>query len=306
MSQNERIIARFHGKSAGPAVAVVAAIHGNEPRTVEAAKRVAARLHALTEHICGEVVMVVGNQRALREDIRQVHSDLNRLWSPERTAMLESGMPLSGTLHEDHEQSELFAVLDPIFRQASERPVFLVDLHSTSSDGAPFVVCADSTNSPEIACQLPIPWIAGLERDIENLLITYGSARGARAVVFEGGWHYSPTTADCLEALLWLSLTHFGTISRTAISDLDRQAENLAAVCREIGRVQEVIYHHRISPEDHFQMRPGFRNFQEVKQGQFLAVDKNGPIHAISDGRVFMPLYQSTGSQGFLLTRDKS
>jgi succinylglutamate desuccinylase len=66
----------------------------------------------------------------------------------------------------------------------------------------------------------------------------------------------------------------------------------------------ELFYRHAVLPEDNFQMLPGFKNFDPVKQGQQLGVDKSGPVYSPDDGRVFLPLYQPEGEDGFFLVRD--
>jgi succinylglutamate desuccinylase len=51
-------------------------------------------------------------------------------------------------------------------------------------------------------------------------------------------------------------------------------------------------------------MNTGFENFDPVKKGQVLAVDKNGPIRAVESGLILMPLYQKLGDDGFFLGRE--
>jgi len=51
-------------------------------------------------------------------------------------------------------------------------------------------------------------------------------------------------------------------------------------------------------------MLPGLKNFQSVKKNQWLANDLNGEIKAGEKGRIFMPLYQSKGNDGFFLIRE--
>jgi succinylglutamate desuccinylase len=63
---------------------------------------------------------------------------------------------------------------------------------------------------------------------------------------------------------------------------------------------------YRIVPEDHFKMRPGYRNFQRVRRGEHLADDRNGPVLAKTDGYVLMPLYQNLGHEGFFLVQGQN
>lgn len=65
----------------------------------------------------------------------------------------------------------------------------------------------------------------------------------------------------------------------------------------------ELVYQHMIQPGDRFRMRPGFRNFQPVKEGEWLATDREGRIVAHCDGYLLMPLYQNQGNDGFFIVR---
>ena len=64
-----------------------------------------------------------------------------------------------------------------------------------------------------------------------------------------------------------------------------------------------MITTHSITPEDDFRMVPDYKNFQEVKSGEILAYDRHGPIKAVDDGMILMPLYQEQGEDGFFLIR---
>ncbi|MBK8705758.1 MAG: hypothetical protein IPN33_20820 [Saprospiraceae bacterium] len=68
-------------------------------------------------------------------------------------------------------------------------------------------------------------------------------------------------------------------------------------------KVAELVTSHRVHPGDQFQMRPGYANFQPVQRGELLAHDAGGPITAISDGLILMPLYQPQGSDGFFIVK---
>ena len=71
-------------------------------------------------------------------------------------------------------------------------------------------------------------------------------------------------------------------------------------------RLMELTYRHPVTEQDRFTMVPGFKNFDPVRAGQLLAHDRGGEIHAPADGRLFLPLYQAVGEDGFFLVRDRS
>lgn len=50
-------------------------------------------------------------------------------------------------------------------------------------------------------------------------------------------------------------------------------------------------------------MEPGFFNFKTIAKGQVLANEKKGQILSHRNARIFMPLYQKQGSDGFFIIR---
>jgi hypothetical protein len=50
-------------------------------------------------------------------------------------------------------------------------------------------------------------------------------------------------------------------------------------------------------------MKPGFTNFMRVRKGDVLATDVRGEVRAPRTGRVFMPLYQAQGDDGFFIVK---
>ena len=58
---------------------------------------------------------------------------------------------------------------------------------------------------------------------------------------------------------------------------------------------------HPIGGKDEFVMRPGYKNFQVVKQGEPVADDQKGVIRVRKNGLILMPLYKKKGADGFFL-----
>ena len=67
--------------------------------------------------------------------------------------------------------------------------------------------------------------------------------------------------------------------------------------------IVEIVYRHVIEVEDDFRMEPGFVNFSLVREGQLLARDRRGEIHAMASRYVMLPLYQELGDDGYFLAR---
>ena len=65
----------------------------------------------------------------------------------------------------------------------------------------------------------------------------------------------------------------------------------------------DVRYRHVISEDSGFRMRPGYENFDRIRKGEELGTDRDGVVRAPSSGRIFMPLYQALGDDGFFIVR---
>jgi predicted deacylase len=117
-----------------PEVAVVAAIHGDEPCGVEAIERILAEDPAVAR----PVALIVANEEALSAGSRYLEEDLNRAFP---------GDP-EGPTHESRLAAELTDVLAGCTTLA---------LHSTQSYDGPFAIVQDGTGeSADLARQLPV------------------------------------------------------------------------------------------------------------------------------------------------------
>ena len=48
-------------------------------------------------------------------------------------------------------------------------------------------------------------------------------------------------------------------------------------------------------------MNPNMQNFENIKKGQIIASDNNGPVKSPCNGHLLMPLYQKEGREGFYI-----
>jgi succinylglutamate desuccinylase len=79
MEQVDRII-WSHTKDSGPVVVIFSGIHGNELAGLHASRRLAETLSKDTGRLKGSVYMVSGNLKAIRQGVRYLDRDLNRIW----------------------------------------------------------------------------------------------------------------------------------------------------------------------------------------------------------------------------------
>lgn len=280
----------------GPSVVLSGGMHGNEPAGVLAICQILQTLRAENAQVDGQILGLCGNTGALRLGVRYTDRDLNRCWDAASVRELRA---THGHTAEDVEQLELLRAFDEVTANA-RGPVLHLDLHSMSADGVPFIVVCDHPESVQLARELCLPGIAGLEKAIPATTIEYFTSLGHVALAVEGGQHQAPTTVDTLESVAWLLLASVGAIAWSAVPDLAGRRERLRQRGLDVPPVK-VTYRHGISPNDHFRMKPGYRNLQPVHAGEVLAEDDRGLVRAPGDGWILLPLYQPVGTDGFFL-----
>jgi succinylglutamate desuccinylase len=288
------------GPRGGGVCVLTAGIHGNEPGGVLALRRVAARLSGA--RLRGRVALLVGNLAGLERDVRFVDDDMNRLWRPEDVHSARRGEARGSS--ERAEQQALLALLDEELAHCGSAT--LLDLHSTSGVGPPFTVVSGPGGSSELALALKVPLLAGIEGLIGGTLIEWFGAQGHRAVVLEGGQNAAPSTVEHHESAAWLALLESGVVAGEDAPPRHELEARLAAGARGLPAVVEVGYCHHLQPGEDFEMLPGFRNFDPVREGQLLA--RSGPrlareVRAPWTGTLIMPRYQGQGLDGFFLGR---
>jgi succinylglutamate desuccinylase len=295
------LIGKYSGDKPGPLVLFVAGIHGNEPSGVEALERVFADLHASQPAFRGDVVGLAGNLSALARGQRFIEKDLNRQWDEDRVFRLRDSGP-EGLTAEDAEQAELIAALEDALRGA-RGDVFFLDLHTTSAVSAPFLTISDTLRTREFALLFSLPLVLGLEERLHGALLEFFYARGFVALGVESGQHDDPASVDRHEWVAWTAMRAAGNLDAT-FELAEAAHERLAAAAADMRLAYEVLHRHGIEPEDRFAMEDGFHNFQRVSKGDVIGRDSNGPIRAPIAGRVFLPLYQKQGDDGFFIARE--
>ncbi|GAB4202080.1 MAG: hypothetical protein OHK0013_14900 [Sandaracinaceae bacterium] len=296
-----RVLGQVRGEEAGPTLIVVGGLHGNEPGGLRAAERVLASIADARLELRGELVALAGNVGALREGRRYRVKDLNRQWTNEKVEALRARDPAHDDA-EDAEQRELLRHVEAAIGRA-RGDVYLVDLHTTSAAGHPFVLFGDTLPQRDFAIHLPLTIILGLEEQVDGVLSEHMTRRGLVTYAVEGGQHDDPRSVDNLSAVLWIALSGAGLLRAEENPELASSLSRLEAARGDLPRVLEVLRRHPISPEDGFRMEPGFANLAPVRAGQRIATDVRGEILAPHDGYVMLPLYQGQGEDGFFWGR---
>lgn len=300
----ERIIGRYSNRKQGPLFIAVAAIHGNEQAGIHALKRVFAHLNEHNPKFKGEIAAITGNLQAVRSGRRFMDMDLNRQWYPEKLERLSRTERSELELPEEIEQKELMILFERLKKHTPYSPVILIDFHTTSASGGTFAICNENPLSLEIAKNLGVPVITGIEGTINGTTLHYFRDLGLCAFGFEAGQHEEPESIDRMEAAVWLSLERIGCIQREDIPDFDKHHQTLHRLGEGIPDVVSFSYRHPVKSEDDFKMNPGYRNFQAISEGEVLAKDRSGPITARENGMILMPLYQKQGEDGFFIVQE--
>ncbi len=297
----EHRIGSYDRGLAGPLVLAVGGLHGNEPDGVDAVSALLMDLAESAPGFNGRLVALAGNLGALAQGRRLIDEDLNRMWSVEGLERVHSG---SNGSAESHELTGLKELIEAEVRQASG-PVLLLDLHSTSAPGAPFSILADTLQNRPFVEALPIPTVFGLEEHLDGPLLTWFTNCGHSAIVVEGGRNRHGATRENLANATWILLGAAGCIDPQS-SPVRRAHECLSRATPNLPGVLEVVHMHPLDPGDRFEMRPGYRGFQAVDEGEILAEDRDGFVKAPQRARILMPLYQGEGEDGFFLCRSWS
>ena len=310
LGDSPRVIGHYVGQEPGPLVVAIGGIHGNEPAGVQALEQL---FDLLQEEpmvnpgftFRGELLALRGNLEALRAGKRYIDIDLNRIWKP-----FVKGTDNSFPTVEARELDGMMAAIENALADSTAEELVLIDLHTTTATGGIFAVTGDDAPSLLLAAELGVPVIKGMLSGLQGTTLSYFRSgeydfqHPCRAITFEAGAHDDEeSTARALAATVNL-LRSVGCVREEDVSTHHEETLRRAAV--PVPTLLELVYIHHINPGDRvdFRMRPGYRNFQPVKEGDLLADDANGPIAAPCSGFILMPLYQDQGEEGFFIVQE--
>lgn len=298
--QTDRIIGDT-GPAKGPTMVFLGGIHGNEPSGVIALQRVLAWLEEHQIQLRGRLIGIAGNLAALAAHRRFLGHDLNRMWRRQFLSQEALQAAPNPAVPEERELREIYDILQPLLQAGGE--LYFLDLHTTSSDSDPFIAINDQLNNRAFALQFPVPTVLGIEEFLEGPLLSYLNDFGYVALAFEAGQHDDPQSIDLHMAFVLRALWVAGLLPDEALPPGLDLAAPFSHIPAEHRGIFEVLHRHAIVDEDRFQMNPGFENFRPIAKGQPLGSDRQGPIESPRRGRIFMPLYQSTGNDGYFIVR---
>jgi len=287
--QISRVIGTHGGKYPGPNVIFVGGMHGNEPAGIFAIRHVLDSLLNSRIVFKGKMYGIAGNLEALSKGVRYLDEDLNRLWAP--NGMLEKRP------RESEERTEIIDLLEEIL-SGDDNQLTVFDLHTTSSMSSPFIAIGDTIRNRRVASQFPVHIVLGLEEHMKGTLFSFLSRSGISSVIFEAGQHDDPGSVRNHVSFIWRALAVAGCVEE---KDLPKKIRKSTFSIR--SNIFETIYRHDIHEGSHFVMRPGFKNFDEVQRNQVVAKMNDEDILCPARGKIFLPLYQHQGKDGFFVVR---
>lgn len=304
LKNNQRIRWSIETGKKGPIVVLFVGIHGNEPAGTKAVDQISAKLKCEDREMNGAVYAISGNIKALDSKVRYIDTDLNRLWEIFQTGRSLAHQNGKSKSAEYGESLEIKETLEEILKKHKKSATDFVfaDLHTTSSQSCAFILLNDTLLNREIARKFPVPQILGIEENIHGTLLSYINNLGFKAIGFEAGAHDDELSVERSEAFLWLLLHNSGVLALSESEKRDFE-ETIQAHDGVPDTYYEVLYHKRVEDPDEFQMITGFQNFDPIEKGIPLAYEYGRLIKAPEGGRIFMPLYQKVGHDGFLIVR---
>ena len=297
---SERFICQYIAeKTSAPIIIFVCGIHGNEPMSVLAMEQVNNELKKKNIHLKGSLIAIRGNIKALSKGERFIENDLNRIWIKKHLKEIESGVELN---NEKKEMKEILSILKTHLHSRKQEDIVIFDLHTTSSDSLPFITINDTISNRRIANKYPLATVFGIEEFLSGPLLSYINELGFNAIGFEGGQHMDPGSLENHKAFIWLSLANEGLIDPEMLQVKEAHLR-LKKLSLDAHKFFEITYRYEVKNGDHFKMKDGFLNFQPIKKNIMLASNNGDAIVSKWNNRIFMPLYQSKGDDGFFIVR---
>lgn len=314
MTDNSRIIGERSGSKHGPLLIVLTQIHGNEPAGYLAIKEVFKRIDEEYWHkphfdYRGKIVGLIGNMAAAKKGVRFVDTDLNRLWTDTNVERI-----ITATKSElkQKEELELFDIIDTVktyIQNYEPKKIIILDLHTTTAQGGIFIIPSKDEKSRQLGLNIHAPILHGFLDDLEGTSLHHFCQKNypdinLSSLCFESGQHNSPDSIDhAVSAIIQCFMAMGGFYAE----DIETKHEQLLAQdSAKLPKEAQLVYSHRIMPNDDFKMRDDkiYGNFDPVKKGELLAFDRHGEIRSKCDGLILMPLYQKQGNDGFFIIKD--
>ena len=309
-TEYQRRIGSYQGSENEILFICFGAMHGNEPAGLRAIELVLKMLEI--EPIKnpnfvfnGKFVGLIGNLQALKSKQRFIKKDLNRKFIEAEIVELRKKDPASLEF-EDKELIELLDAIDQEIKEYNPRKLVFLDLHTTSSHGGIFTICRRDEIAIRIATALHAPVVLGMLDGLRGTTLHYftkdNTGLDTIALTFESGQHEERLSVNRAIAGIISILREVDIIEADDVENYHE--EILIEFSQNLPKLTSLIERYDIIENDQFAMRPGYKNFQKVEKGEYIARNANGKVLAKESGMILMPLYQDKGEDGFFIIKD--
>jgi len=306
-TDNPRVMFAHHQKVDLPTLVVIVGIHGNEPASVHAMQALFKDKNIPKFDLMGNVFIIKGNAEALKFQQRFIGKDLNRIWTSENLQLvrMKNKEEPGFSYPELKELALLDQLINAIVAIYGSGKILFADLHTTSSESCAFLPFNDTLSNRKMAKHFPVPLVLGIEEYLDGPLMSHINDLGFPALGFEAGKHDDPQSAKRHKAFIKLCMFHLGII-KMSDADIEKEEMLLKNTLGIQSGFYEILCRYPVGPDQSFEMRPGFKNFNPIKKGHELARNNGFPVISQHKGMVFLPLYQSKGQDGFFIVKPVS
>lgn len=248
----------------GPTLGIMGGVHGNELSGIEVVSNL--RSQSL-DIVGGSVVLMLGNLRAIDEDVRFTEVNLNRSFRHLTEQEMELG--IEGLSYEVQRAQELLPYLD--------QTDALLDLHEFDfRDLDPFIIC--ERNALQTAKRIGAPIISfGWSQSEAGGTDGYMYENGKEGICYELGDLTDPEG----------NIRRGHEAVKRFFSAHGLLAESFEPLYAEPVYVQTDFAHVRTGEEFHMQRE--FTTFEPLKEGEIIAIEDGSPIVAGKDEVIIFP-----------------
>lgn len=299
--RNERFIIQFESETTGPTLVFFGGVHGNETAGIQALLKLKKIISNHKKQLKGSIYGIVGNLKGVEQNKRFIDEDLNRMFTKKIVLSFQEKKHLE--YNSEHlEQKELLNIISTLLKK-NKGPFYFIDFHTTSSKTLPFITINDALINRRFSACFPVPVVLGIEEYLEGPLLSYINQLGYVSLGFESGQHDAEEAINCAFSFSCLSLVFSGIIDQKHLTNFENEFRVLKKHNGGIEKTFEVIYRYSIQEREIFKMLPNFKSFQSIKKGIALATSNSQTIVSPYSGLLFMPLYQSQGTDGFFIIK---
>lgn len=298
----KREIGLYTQKHAGPLLLITAGLHGNEKAGIIALQNIFRKLNEYKLPIRGTFLGIAGNLKALKEDLRFIDRDMNRIW---QSALLKENKNNKSKITEVEQAREILNHIEGWISHEKHRH-FHIDIHTTSSESIPYISVSRNKGCQAFADSFPLHDVVGFGQHVKGTIDSWFCKNGFNGFTIESGQHERTSSIENSEVFIWMALVISGCMDMDDIKEFKPSRACLAKYLIDGKKNYNVTYRFAIKEGQDFVMQPNFINFQKISKGELLAHLDKKPVYSEWDARILLPLYQKQGDDGFFIVEEET